>query len=288
MKKRSVVAENNTYDTLLSVVIGSYNRLPYLKGTIDSIRAEMNTASKKSPVEIIVVDGGSTDGTSKWLLEQKDIITITQYNRGEWRGKQIERRSWGYFMNLGFKSARGKYVCMLSDDCLVVPGALRNGIKEFERLLKAKKPVGALAFYWRNWPEQPDYMVGLTFGKKLFVNHGLYLREGMEAVNYCDEDNFYFYHADGDLGLRMAEAGYECYSSPNSYIEHYSDANTKVRASNMARQKKDWATYTQRWKHLGSFEGGWENKTFIDTTNTALKYWGRQHTLNRIKGRFIK
>ena len=110
----------------VSVVIGSYNRIDFLKLTLESVRRELEPAA----AEIIVVDGGSDDGSLEWLIAQKDIVTIVQHNRGTWRGKPVKRRSWGYFMNLGFKSAQGKYVCMLSDDCLVVPGAIRNGIED--------------------------------------------------------------------------------------------------------------------------------------------------------------
>ena len=131
----------------VSIILGTYNRIRFLKLTIKSIRNELSKCA--FPNEIIVVDGGSTDGTLKWLVKQKDIITIVQHNRGEWRGKRIERRSWGYFMNLGFKSAQGKYICMLSDDCLVLPGAIINGYKLFESELAKGKKVGAVAFYWR-------------------------------------------------------------------------------------------------------------------------------------------
>src|SRR5688572_14235075 len=101
----------------LSVVIGSYNRRRFLELTLESVREELAGSAH----EIIVVDGGSQDGTVDWLTRQRDVIAVVQHNRGTWRGRPLERRSWGYFMNLGFKLAQGKYICMLSDDCLLVP-----------------------------------------------------------------------------------------------------------------------------------------------------------------------
>jgi len=47
------------------------------------------------------------------------------------------------------------------------------------------KRIGAVAFYWRTWPEQKDYWVGLTLGGRMFVNHGPYLRSALEAVGYA-------------------------------------------------------------------------------------------------------
>ncbi len=263
----------------VSVVIGSYNRLPYLKQTIASVRAELQNTEH----EIIVIDGSSSDGTGQWLLLQKDIITIVQHNRGEWQGKPIRRRSWGYFMNLGFKAAEGKYICMLSDDCLVIPGAITNGIKLFDKQLRAGVKLGAMAFYFRNWPEQSFYWVGLAFGDRMFVNHGLYLRTALDEIGYIDEDSYSFYHADGDLGLRLWEAGYSCIDSPDSHIEHYSDANTAVRASNSTQQKKDWATYEGRWKKLGLPKNDWLEQDFDDPTKTATHYWRSQHLKNRVR-----
>jgi len=259
----------------LSVVLGSYNRLKFLKLTIYSIRRELQGCP--FPCEIIVVDGGSSDGSLRWLARQKDIITIVQHNRGQWRGAQIVRRSWGYFMNLGFKCAQGKYVCMLSDDCLVVPGAIRNGVNLFEARLSAGEKVGALAFYWRDWPLQQTYRVGETLGGKMFVNHGLYLKEALEAVGFIDEESYFFYQADGDLCLKMWQDGYSCIDSPDSYIEHYCHANLEARESNRERQQKDHATYLKRWEGIfycveANNTGRWISKEFVDTDSVVNNF----------------
>jgi glycosyltransferase involved in cell wall biosynthesis len=47
----------------LSVVLGSYNRKRFLKHTLRNIRNEL--VNFNVPHEIIIVDGGSTDGTEK-------------------------------------------------------------------------------------------------------------------------------------------------------------------------------------------------------------------------------
>jgi GT2 family glycosyltransferase len=258
---------------VVSVVLGTFERLPFLKLTIASVREELAGL----PSEIIVVDGGSQDGTLEWLMTQKDVVTIVQHNRGEWMGKPIARRSWGYFMNLAFKAAAGKYVCMVSDDCLLVPGAIQNGVRHFDSKLAAGEKVGAVAFYWRNWPEAKRYWVGRTLGKKIFVNHGLYSREGLEHVGFIDEDRYLFYHADGDLCLKLWDAGYICIDSPASFVEHYSHANESVRATNSERQKNDWNAYVDAWTgkfhDAGSdFTGDWVEVDFQDSTRTAEKF----------------
>jgi len=257
----------------ISIVLGAYNRRRFLMTAIASIRDNGISV----PYETIVVDGGSTDGSLGWLARQKDIITIIQHNRGAFRGKLVPRRSWGYFMNLGFKAAQGKYLLMISDDCLLVPGAVMNGYRQFEELRAAGEPVGALAFYWRNWPVQQDYWVGLTLGEKMFVNHGLYLRAALEQVGWCDEEHYRFYHADGDLCLKLWQQGYEVRDCPAAFVEHFIHANHQVRQSNAETQARDFQTYLDRWS--GIFydparpnSADWRMRPYVDPHRTARHF----------------
>lgn len=256
----------------VSFVLGSYNRFPYLKLTIDSIRQEAADITH----EIFVIDGGSDDGSLLWLAEQKDIITIAQHNRGEWLGKKITRRSWGYFMNLGFKCAQGEYVCMLSDDSLLVPGAVKNGLTFIDKLRAEGKRIGAGAFYFRDWSRNDYYQVGHTLGGKLYVNHGLYLRQALIDVGYADEE-YFFYNGDSDLCLKMWQQGYELVACPDSYIEHYPHANIDVRATNYDRFNADKERYFKKWSgiyyDLAEHNiGFWEKKEFVDVTRTGERF----------------
>jgi glycosyltransferase involved in cell wall biosynthesis len=83
----------------LSIIIPSYNRLWALPKAIESCRATW------SPHEIIVVDDGSTDGTSDWLAQQPDIVHVRTDNWG---------KDWA--VNRAFSTARGQYVRFLDSD----------------------------------------------------------------------------------------------------------------------------------------------------------------------------
>lgn len=231
----------------VSIVLGTYNRKKFLKLTIDSIREEITRAD--FPCEIIVVDGGSTDGTLTWLSGQGDVITIIQHNRGIWQGKKIERRSWGYFMNLGFKCAQGKYICMLSDDCLVVPGAIINGYNLFEMKLKNNEKVGAIAFFYRDWPDQEKYHIHKYWGI-VNVNHGLYLNEALKNICYIDEDTYQFYTADVDLVYKLLNENYITIFSENSFIEHFAHVNTQIRLENRQIGKNDSTQFFKKWSPI--------------------------------------
>lgn len=236
----------NLPSATVSIVLGTYNRHAFLKEAIQSIHRNGITV----PYEIIAVDGGSTDGSKEWLIDQPEIITIVQHNRTASGNQVHKRRSWGSFMNLGFKCATGRYIVMISDDSLLVPGAVMNGVQHCETLLKDGRNVGAVAFYWRNWPEQQEYWVGLTHGEKMFVNHGLYVRAALQQVDWIDENRYQFYCADGDLCLKLWHQGYEVVDCSTSFVEHFSHTNPAVRTSNLESEQKDRTTYQERWRGI--------------------------------------
>lgn len=265
----------------VSIVLGTYNRKPFLKMTIDSIRKELKTSP--FPSEIIVIDGGSTDGSLRWLSQQKDIITIIQHNRGIWQEEPVTRKSWGFFMNLGFRCAHGKYVCMVSDDSLIVPGAIVNGYNLFERELASNQKIGAVAFYWRDWPDKSKYFIMTAPDGRALLNHGLFLKKALEDVGYIDEYHYIFYQADTDLCLKIWEAGYEIIPSPNSYLEHYSHANLLLRKTNTDLAPQDFDAFYQRWNK----KIGLDKKNIHPWINIEKDYHDPDKTVDQFRFQYL-
>lgn len=260
----------------VSIVIGSFNRKRFLKKTIETVRAELD--SGLFPSEIIIIDGGSTDGTVSWLIKQKDIITIVQHNRGNWKGQLIEQRSWGYFMNLGFKSAKGKYICMISDDCLVVPKAIINGYNLFESKLQNNEKVGGIAFLFRDWPDMEKYYYQTHWGI-ININHGMYLKEALEIVNYADEETYQFYNADVDIVYKLLLQNYSVIVSENSFIEHFFHANANIRKKNNQIAYDDDYQFIKKWSpicnqiQLKPFKDMVFNEVSFHHKFNTIKYW---------------
>jgi len=66
----------------ISIVSGTYNRLPYLQKMVLSVRQSI-VGVYGLDYEIILVDGGSNDTTQEWCKIQSDIRLI---EHGELRG----------------------------------------------------------------------------------------------------------------------------------------------------------------------------------------------------------
>lgn len=227
----------------ISIVVGTYNRKNLLINCIKSIRENRIEV----PYEIIVIDGGSYDGTAQWLEKQYDIITIIQHNRYVTNGKMVTKKSWGYFMNLGFKTAEAKYICMLSDDCYIHKGAIMNGYSLLNNDIGGK--VGACAFPFRDSFSEDNFKVYKAFGEKILINHGIYKKDILTSIGWIDEVNYKFYKADSDLSLKIWNQGYSILVSKNSLVEHLHYDLDHLRLVNQVESEKsdDFNFFRRYW-----------------------------------------
>lgn len=111
----------------LSICIPTLNRAQYIGETLDSIVSQMT-----AEVEVVIVDGGSIDGT-------EEIVKVYQRRFPQIRyiGKNTDASgpSNGGFdrdCNLAVELAQGEYCWLMTDDDLLVEGAIEKLFAEFD------------------------------------------------------------------------------------------------------------------------------------------------------------
>ena len=256
-----------------SYVLGSFNRRALLEQAIRSIREDCTGID----AEIIVVDGGSTDGSIEWICSQQDVIGIIQHNRYLRDGSVRRRMSWGRFMNIAFRAASSDWIAMISDDCYVLPGATSAALSRIEEAQAAGLRVGGCAFYYRDWPMSSRYFVQRTLGGNLMVNHGFFSRSALAEIGYANEYDFAFYKADTDLSLRIWQAGYAIIDCTGSICEHYVSPAEAARQANNAMMEYDRGMMRLRWPGLIGQKArkmGPKYLDFVDPLETARKVFG--------------
>lgn len=105
-------------DKQVSVIIPTKNRIDIISKTIDSV---YNQTAK--PLEIIVVDDGSTDGTESFLRQKYPDVVILR-NEVSVRGAVAR--------NQGAAIARGEYVAFLDSDDYWLPDHLSRQLSILE------------------------------------------------------------------------------------------------------------------------------------------------------------
>lgn len=143
----------------VSVVIPSFNHAPYLQECIDSVLAQ-----QPAPLELIVVDDGSTDGSLDILRNYGERIQLLQQQGG----RQARAR------NLGVARARGDLVAFLDSDDRYRPGRLAAAQQVF-----AAQPQATLVwsdFCTINAQGQPQHTVswqakGTDFARALIAGN---------------------------------------------------------------------------------------------------------------------
>lgn len=127
-KQVCIVVQTNrtTYkNSLVSVVVPTYNRVDFILKSLDSVYAQTYR-----PIEVVVVDDGSTDNTQKsvneWVAQKEDQNFTTQYIYQENGGAPAAR-------NTGIAKASGRYLQFLDSDDLLAPKKLELQVAKLQK-----------------------------------------------------------------------------------------------------------------------------------------------------------
>ena len=110
---------------LVSVIIPTYNRAQLLLEAMDSVWKQTYR-----PIEMLVVDDGSTDATPQTVRQWIDAHSANE----QFTARYLEQENSGApaARNLGLIASKGAYICYMDSDDLIHPQLLRTLIRAFE------------------------------------------------------------------------------------------------------------------------------------------------------------
>jgi glycosyltransferase involved in cell wall biosynthesis len=116
-------------DIKFSIVIPTLNQVSTLEDTLQSVIRQ-----DYSNYELIIIDGGSTDGTIDLVMEYKEYVSYFKSEKDTGQSSAI---------NKGFKKASGDIYAWINSDDFYLQGAFSNVASIFEKNRSIDVVVGA-------------------------------------------------------------------------------------------------------------------------------------------------
>jgi glycosyltransferase involved in cell wall biosynthesis len=186
--------------SLISVVIPSYNSARYLPETIESILAQ-----DYRPLEIIIVDDGSTDDTYQVFDTYRQQIRIAN----------LPHSGISKARNHGLCMAQGKYLVFLDSDDRMLPGKLRSQAELLDQNPELAyvhsgwelvDPAGVHLDAVEPWKKSTSLELNDWFTNELyFLGAILFRRDCLEKTGEFNPD--YLQSEDVDYLLRLVLSG---------------------------------------------------------------------------------
>lgn len=261
-------------DTLdLSIIIVNYNAKAYLRKCIKSIEDTAREAS----YEIIVVDNNSLDGSVEMMREEFPQVKLiaNQHNHG-----------FSSANNQGSKVSCGRYVLLLNNDTVALPGALQSMINIMDknpgigllgcRLLNGDgslqqsfgKPINIFYDFFRKfisnlysinknhwvgkflvWRHSTTKEVAWVKGACMFLR-----RQALFDVDLMD-DKFFMFFEEADLSIRIRQLGWKIVYTPEAEIVHFggtSTATNNIKAL-IEYRKSQLYFYKKHYNKMGEY-----------------------------------
>ncbi|MEU6912979.1 bifunctional polysaccharide deacetylase/glycosyltransferase family 2 protein [Streptomyces olindensis] len=229
----------------VSVIVPAYNEKECIANTLDSL------ARSTHPIEIIVVDDGSTDGTADIAesLGMPNVRVIRQANAGKPAA-----------LNNGVRSARYDIVVMMDGDTVFEPDTVRQLVQPF-----ADPEVGAVAGNAKvgnrttvigAW-QHIEYVMGFNLDRRMYDllrcmptipgAIGAFRREAVLQAGGMSEDTL---AEDTDITIALHRAGWRVV-----YQEHaraWTEAPGSLKQLWSQRYRWSYGTMQALWKHRKS------------------------------------
>lgn len=182
---------------LVSIVTPSYNQGAFLEEAIQSVLDQ-----DYSPIEYIVVDGGSTDRSVEVIRRHGDRIAWWTSERDRGQVDALAR---------GFARATGEILGWLNSDDALLPGAVSAGVEALERDPEALLVYGENVLideHSRTIGRLPARPFDLREMVRTCQNHvaqpgSLFRRRALELAGPLREDSYYYFDFEFVLGVAL-------------------------------------------------------------------------------------
>jgi GT2 family glycosyltransferase/tetratricopeptide (TPR) repeat protein len=246
-QRRSLASE------LTSIIIPNLNGMPHMVTAVESLRR-----TTPGPVELIVVDNGSDDGSLEWLRGQPDIHLLEM---GENLGAPAAR-------NRGLAVARGETIVLCDNDVVFTPGwrpALLAHLEAWpdigmvgpmsDYVIGTQKLADAPA---QDGPVDLDTFAsdfhkerhgGHTYSHRLILFFLIARREIFDKIGGIDEGYGRWGFEDDDLCVRVRLAGYKMRVAKDCFIRHLGSQTAK--SANLDYDRlllENWAVFKNKWR----------------------------------------
>ena len=226
----------------VSVIVPAYNERAGIADTLASLLASDH------PIEIVVVDDGSTDGTADIVEAVPDprVRVIRQRNAGK-----------AAALNAGIAHARHELVVMMDGDTVFEPDTVRRLVQPL-----ADARVGAVAGNAKvvnrrglvaRW-QHLEYVVGFAIDRRVYDTlHcmptvpgavGAFRRSALVAVGGLSDDTL---AEDTDLTIAIGRAGWHVVYEPRA--RGWTEAPTRLGQLWLQRYRWCYGTMQSMWKH---------------------------------------
>jgi len=218
----------------LSIVIVHYSGREYTARCLASLRQVAPALN----FEVILVDNASPEQDAGWFQEHYPEVRLIRSpeNRGIAGGN-----------NLGIRNARGRYILLLNNDTLVLPGTIERAVAYLEghpgvagvggNLLN---PDGSFQAGYVDFPSLwQEFLIVSKIGlllRSCYPSHRpaeserevdwmstafmVFRREALEEVGLVDEE-YFIYSDETDLQYRLKRAGWKIVYLPDLKTVHF-------------------------------------------------------------------
>ncbi len=254
---------------IISVVIPCYNQAAYLESTVKSA-----LASKYRPLEIIIVNDGSTDSSEtvaeKLLSQHPEIKFLSQKNSGVSAAR-----------NSGIEFASGKYILPLDGDDLISPDYIPEAVKILERMPNVKVVYSKAVKFddegAKNWTLKSFSTYQLARDNMIFVS-GIFRKSDWKLCGGYDE-KMKVGREDWEFWINMLKTGGEVIQLPFIGFYYRLTPGSKRKKTGTNSKKRERIDYLNL-KHGEFFEKELNGplrfqRTWSKQYNTLLKLLGK-------------